>query len=57
MLPSRSPVCDVTAQQDRARLGSGRASPVKFQKQLMGRLLLATDGLRESRTARRSAEE
>ena len=45
MLPARRPVLDLTAHQDRARLGSGQAGPVRFKAQLMGRLLLATDGL------------
>ena len=45
MLPLRRPVQDLTAQQDRARLGSGRAHPVMFRTQLMGSLLLASDGL------------
>ncbi|MGH3573644.1 MAG: hypothetical protein ACRDUW_17780, partial [Pseudonocardiaceae bacterium] len=45
MLSRRSPVRDLTAQQDRARLGSGRAHPVIFRTQLMGSLLLASDGL------------
>ncbi len=45
MLPSRRPVIDLTAQQDRARLGSGNAGPVRFKVQLLGRLLVATDGL------------
>lgn len=43
---------DLTAQQDRARLGSGRADPQPFNGQLMGRLLLASDGLfKYTRTA------
>lgn len=45
MLPSRRPVMDLTAHQDRARLGSGQAGPMRFNAQLIGRLLLATDGL------------
>ena len=45
MLPSRRPVVDLTANQDRARLGSGKAGPKRFQAQLLGRLLVATDGL------------
>ena len=45
MLPSRNPVRDLTTHQDRARLGSGQAGPVRFKAQLSGRLLLATDGL------------
>lgn len=45
MLPRGSPVRDLTAHQDRSRLGSGQAYPVRFKAQLMGRLVLATDGL------------
>jgi len=45
MLLRSSPVRDLTAHQDRSRLGSGRASPVMFKTQLMGKLLLTTDGL------------
>jgi hypothetical protein len=45
MLCRRRPVEDLTARQDRARLGSGRAHPVLFKPQLMGRLLVASDGL------------
>lgn len=45
MLSGRRPVQDLTAQQDRARLGSGRAHPAMFRTQLMGSLLLASDGL------------
>jgi len=45
MLPRGSPVRDLTAHQHRARLGSGQACPVRFKAQLMGRLVLATDGL------------
>lgn len=45
MLYRRRPVEDLTAHQDRARLGSGRAHPVLFKGQMMGSLLLATDGL------------
>ena len=36
---------DLTADQDRLRLGSGRAGPKLLKGQLIGRLLLATDGL------------
>ena len=36
---------DLTAGQDRCRLGSGRAHPIMFRSQLMGKLLLASDGL------------
>ena len=43
--PPGSAVRDLTAHQDRARLGSGHARPVRFKAQLMGRLVLATDGL------------
>jgi serine/threonine protein phosphatase PrpC len=45
MLPADGAVRDLTVQQDRARLGSGHAHPVRFKAQLMGRLVLATDGL------------
>jgi len=45
MLSRRSPVRDLTAHQDRSRLGSGRVHPVMFKTQLMGSLLLASDGL------------
>jgi serine/threonine protein phosphatase PrpC len=45
MLSRRRPVEDLTARQDRARLGSGRAHPALFKAQLMGTLLLASDGL------------
>lgn len=45
MLPRSIPVRDLTAHQHRARLGSGQAHPVRFKTQLMGRLVLATDGL------------
>jgi serine/threonine protein phosphatase PrpC len=45
MLPAGSAVRDLTAHQDRARLGSGHAHPLRFKAQLMGRLVLATDGL------------
>jgi serine/threonine protein phosphatase PrpC len=45
MLPADGAVRDLTAHQDRARLGSGHAHPVRFKAQLMGRLVLATDGL------------
>jgi serine/threonine protein phosphatase PrpC len=45
MVPRSGPVRDLTAHQHRARLGSGQAHPVRFKTQLMGRLLLATDGL------------
>ncbi|MGH8144029.1 MAG: SpoIIE family protein phosphatase [Steroidobacteraceae bacterium] len=45
MLPESSPIRELTAHQHRARLGSGQASPVNFRAQLMGRLVLGTDGL------------
>lgn len=45
MLSATSTVRDLTANQDRARLGSGRAGPKLFKGQLIGRLVLATDGL------------
>ena len=45
MLPRGSALRDLTAHQHRARLGSGQAYPVRFKAQLMGRLVLATDGL------------
>ena len=45
MLSRRRPVQDLTAGQDRSRLGSGRAHPIMFKTQLMGSLLLASDGL------------
>lgn len=35
----------LTGAQDRMRLGSGRCAPLRVQGQLMGQLLLATDGL------------
>ncbi|MBS0367529.1 MAG: SpoIIE family protein phosphatase [Proteobacteria bacterium] len=45
MLRATGAVQDLTAQQDRARLGSGQAYPNPFKAQLMGRLVLASDGL------------
>ena len=45
MLSAGRTVRDLTANQDRARLGSGRAGPKLLKAQLIGRLLLATDGL------------
>ena len=45
MFSRKGPVRDLTAQQDHARLGSGRARPKIFRKQLIGSLLLASDGL------------
>lgn len=45
MLSRRRPVQDLTAGQDRLRLGSGRAHPIMFKTQLMGSMLLASDGL------------
>jgi serine/threonine protein phosphatase PrpC len=45
LIHSSRPVSDLTANQDRARLGSGLAHPVRFSAQLMGRLVLASDGL------------
>jgi hypothetical protein len=34
-----------TAARARARLGSGQANPVPFKAQLMGQLVIGTDGL------------
>lgn len=52
LLLRKSPLRDLTAGQDAARLGSGRAHPKMFKTQLMGRLLIASDGLlRYSKTA------
>lgn len=34
----------LTAHQDRAQLGSGQAGPVRFKAQLLGAVLLASDG-------------
>lgn len=45
MLPRGGPARELTQQQHRARLGSGQAWPVAFKAQLMGQLLLASDGL------------
>lgn len=45
MISRSTPVRDLTAFQDRSRLGSGRAHPKTFRTQLRGKLLLATDGL------------
>lgn len=45
MLTAGGEVRDLTAQQSRMRLGSGQVYPVSFKSQLMGRLVLATDGL------------
>lgn len=45
MLPAGSPIRDLTINQSRARLGSGQAGPSQFKMQLMGRLLIASDGL------------
>lgn len=45
MLSAGRTVRDLTANQDRARLGSGRAGPKLLKAQLIGRLVLATDGL------------
>jgi serine/threonine protein phosphatase PrpC len=45
MLTAGGEVRDLTAHQSRMRLGSGQAYPVMFKAQLMGRLVLATDGL------------
>jgi len=45
MLSVARKVRDLTADQDRLRLGSGRAGPKLLKGQLIGRLLLATDGL------------
>src|SRR6185312_3318578 len=45
MLSVARKVRDLTADQDRLRLGSGRAGPKLLKGQLIGRLVLATDGL------------
>lgn len=45
MLSAARTVRDLTVNQDRARLGSGRAGPRLLKGQLIGRLILATDGL------------
>jgi Protein phosphatase 2C len=45
MLSAGRTVRDLTANQDRARLGSGRVGPKLLKAQLIGRLVLATDGL------------
>lgn len=45
MFSRSSPLRDLTAHQDRSRLGSGRTHPMMFRTQLMGRMLLASDGL------------
>lgn len=45
MLSPARTVRDLTANQDRARLGSGRAGPKLLKAQLIGQLVLATDGL------------
>jgi len=45
MLSAARRVRDLTANQDRARLGSGRAGPKLLKAQLIGRMVLATDGL------------
>jgi Stage II sporulation protein E (SpoIIE) len=45
MLTAGGAVRILTAHQSRTRLGSGQAHPINFRTQLMGRLLLATDGL------------
>ena len=45
MLTAGGDVRNLTAHQSRTRLGSGQAHPVSFTTPLMGRLLLATDGL------------
>lgn len=45
MISRSGPVRDLTAHQDRSRLGSGRAHPKMFRTPLIGRLILATDGL------------
>lgn len=45
MISRSTPVRDLTAHQERSRLGSGRAHPAMFRAQLTGKLLLATDGL------------
>ncbi|MGH8217670.1 MAG: PP2C family serine/threonine-protein phosphatase [Steroidobacteraceae bacterium] len=52
MLCAARTVRDLTANQDRSRLGSGRAGAKLFKGQLIGRLMLATDGLlKYTRTA------
>lgn len=45
MITASGKVHDLTAHQSRMRLGSGQAYPVRFKAQLMGRLVLGTDGL------------
>lgn len=44
MFSRSSPFRDLTAHQDHSRLGSGRTHPVMFRTQLIGRMLLASDG-------------
>src|SRR5579871_981517 len=46
MIPPRGLRSELTAAQERARLGSGRCAPQLFKAQLRGQLLVATDGLR-----------
>ena len=45
MYTASGAVRDLTAGQSRTRLGSGQAHPIRFEGQLMGRLVVATDGL------------
>ena len=45
MLPVSRPPKELTEHQSRARLGSGEANPVAFKAQLMGQLVIGTDGL------------
>ena len=45
MLPASRPPEELTRLQSRERLGSGQANPVLFKAQLMGRLVIGTDGL------------
>lgn len=45
MLPASRPPEDLTRLQHRACLGTGQSNPVLFKAQLMGRLVLGTDGL------------
>lgn len=45
MLPASRLPTELTGQQHRARLGSGQAHPVRFKEQLMGQMVLGTDGL------------
>lgn len=45
MLPRGGMPRSLTGDQDRSRLGSGQCAPLRLRSQIMGQLLLATDGL------------